>query len=392
MNILGFTGSRAEYYLQRPLFLRLLSEPDVNLRVIVSGSILDESSSQTLIDIQNDSIPILAKIPLQSSLTDVGHNIQLSHLLSKLDPIIKKSEIDISIVYADRYESFAFALASFHNDLIIMHFEAGDITEGGTYDDSLRHCITKLSHLQTTSTARGLSVLTSLGEEPWRSTHIGLMSYESFLDISIDQALQVASDLSLDPTKALIIGTMHSIPMDPSLTFDETSSFLNALSSVSKTNLFDIIITSPNNDQGSYVISSLIDDYLPSIDRCIYIENLGGYRYQSLLSLARQQCVIVCGNSSSVIKEAPFYGAHGLNIGRRQAGREKAESQVDVPASAQIITETLQALRTKPCEVMSNPYLKANPSEHAVQFLLSTISSRTRQELLLKRWHSPFLV
>ena len=98
MNILGFTGSRAEYYLQRPLFLRLLSEPDVNLRVIVSGSILDESSSQTLIDIQNDCIPILAKIPLQSSLLDASHNIQLSYLLSKLAPIIQKSEIDISIV------------------------------------------------------------------------------------------------------------------------------------------------------------------------------------------------------------------------------------------------------------------------------------------------------
>ena len=210
---------------------------------------------------------------------------------------------------------------------------------------TLRHCITKLSHLQTTSTARGLSVLTSLGEEPWRSAHIGLMSYESFLDITIDQALQVASDLSLDPTKALIIGTMHPIPMDSSLTFDETSSFLTALSSVSKTNLFDIIITSPNNDQGSSVISSLIDDYLPSIDRCIYIENLGGYRYQSLLSLARQQCVIVCGNSSSVIKEAPFYGAHGLNIGRRQAGREKLNRK-----SMYLLPHRLSPIPSKPLE------------------------------------------
>ena len=37
------------------------------------------------------------------------------------------------------------------------------------------------------------------------------------------------------------------------------------------------------------------------------------------MSLAKERIVIVCGNSSSVIKEAPINGAHSLNIGVRQA-------------------------------------------------------------------------
>lgn len=388
MNILGFTGSRAEYYLQRPLFLKLLDHPSVNLKIIVSGSILEESNFQTLNDIRSDNIPILAELPLEQDSEHSGHNIQLSYLLSKLDSVISNSDADISLVYADRYESFAFALASFHRDLIIMHFEAGDITEGGTYDDSIRHCITKLSHLQATSTSHGLTVLSSLGEEPWRSIHIGLLSYESFLDISIDQALLVAHNLSIDISKPLIIGTMHPIPMDESLTYNETKSFLDALSIVSKIKTFNIIVTSPNHDQGSNIVSSLLKTRLPSIKGCIYVESLGGYRYQSLLSLARNHNVIVCGNSSSVVKEAPFYGAHGLNIGRRQAGREKAESQVDVPASTPLIVEALINLSNTTCQTRKNPYFMPNSSDLAVNFLLSAFSSNSRKQLLLKRWHT----
>ena len=65
------------------------------------------------------------------------------------------------------------ALASFHNDLILFHIEAGDITEGGTYDDNIRHCISKMSH-PCYSTKNGLRILERLGEEPWRAIHTGL--------------------------------------------------------------------------------------------------------------------------------------------------------------------------------------------------------------------------
>ena len=37
-------------------------------------------------------------------------------------------------------------------------------------------------------------------------------------------------------------------------------------------------------------------------------------------------------NSSSIIKEAPFYGAHSLNIGTRQLGRESSSTQVNSKA------------------------------------------------------------
>ena len=65
MNIVTFTGNRAEYYLLRPLLRRLLSEKKFNLKFIISGDIVKENDSQTLKDIQKDQIKIdkLIKIP-----------------------------------------------------------------------------------------------------------------------------------------------------------------------------------------------------------------------------------------------------------------------------------------------------------------------------------------
>ena len=50
-------------------------------------------------------------------------------------------------MYGDRYETFASVIASTQMGIPTIHVEGGDITEGGTFDDSVRHAITKLSHI-----------------------------------------------------------------------------------------------------------------------------------------------------------------------------------------------------------------------------------------------------
>lgn len=388
MKILGFTGSRADYYLQRSVFAHLKGALNVDLEIIVSGGILEESTSRTLADIENDNIPILAKLKVDPAvLASDSHSLQIANLLPALDSLIVSSKADVAVVYADRFESFAFALAAFHRNLIILHLEAGDVTEGGTYDDSIRHCITKLSHLQATSTKQGLRVVRSLGEESWRSEHVGLLSYESMASYTLEESRQVAHSLGLRPEKGLILATMHPIPSAPDLTYQEASAFFSALVQVASLDLFDIVITSPNSDQGSSAIAEIISHAVSTTPQLTYIESLGGFRYHALLSLASTKTVIVAGNSSSVIKEAPFYGAHGLNIGRRQLGREKADSQLDVIADTESIVSSLLRLADKKCLVGRNPYFSESPSLKVVEFLIASLQANDRNTLLMKRWN-----
>jgi len=386
MKFLGFTGSRAEYYLQRPVLMRLLNISDLSLGLIVGGSILEEEDQLTLSDIKKDNIPIAALLPISASDRSECHSLQIANLIQQIDPVITSFNPDYALVYADRYESFAFALATFHRDLIVVHMEAGDITEGGTYDDNVRHCITKLSHLQLTSTFQGLRVVKNLGEEAWRSKRVGLFSYESIQSISLDEARQVVDSLGMPQDGPIVLATMHPIPMDLDATIYENIEFFEGLADASSKADLSIIITAPNRDQGSQHILDLIAKYSPRIKSCQVHESLGGHRYHSLLSLARTRSVIVCGNSSSVIKEAPYFGAHGLNVGRRQLGREKAASQVDVEADRHKVSQQLLELSLRPCAKVANPYAGNHPSSDAVDFIIDISRRTSRLELLSKKW------
>ena len=54
------------------------------------------------------------------------------------------------------------------NNIIVAHIEGGDITNGGTHDDNIRHAITKLSHLHFTTNKFSYRRVIALGEQKWR--------------------------------------------------------------------------------------------------------------------------------------------------------------------------------------------------------------------------------
>ena len=152
MKILGFTGSRAEYYILRPLFIALSKIKNLDLELIISGGITKEKDKKTIQDINADQIIVNHILDIPSEYKT--HSEKIGYLCIKLPSILKKINPDLSLVYADRFESFAFAVSATHSDTVLLHIEAGDITQGGTYDDYIRHCISKMSHLFCTSTSK----------------------------------------------------------------------------------------------------------------------------------------------------------------------------------------------------------------------------------------------
>ena len=385
MRIICFTGSRAEYYLLRPLFLSLKNKKNFEIFLIVSGGILSERSLQTISDIEKDKINICGKINLENE--KENHAKAIGKLSIKIVDIVKTINPDLAIVYADRYESFGFAIASAHSNIPLLHIEAGDITEGGTFDDQIRHCISKLSHLFCTSTLKGCETLHRLGEEKWRCIQSGLLSYEDMKKVSLQDKISIISEFKITDNIPIILATMHPIPRDLKLTELEAREFLEGLKIFSNYTKSKIIFTAPNNDFGNEVILKLITNYLSQIKNLVYIESLGGRRYHTLMSLAEERNVIVCGNSSSVIKEAPYYGAHALNVGIRQSGREESSSQVNCFADRLLISAELNKLCKKKCKISFNPYLsEKNPSQTIINFIEETFRNKTHDEIMFKKW------
>ena len=72
-------------------------------------------------------------------------------LQNKVNLFLKKRKTDLVFLSSDRFETFAFAISTYLRKIPIIHYEGGDLTEGGTLDDNIRHAITKISHIHLTS-------------------------------------------------------------------------------------------------------------------------------------------------------------------------------------------------------------------------------------------------
>ncbi len=151
-----FTGNRAEYGLQYPILRAVNRHPALDYRLLVSGAHLDRNFGRTLDEIHADGFRVDAEIKIEmdaSSLVATAQAIgsgvlAVSRVLAEMKP-------DFMVVYADRFEGFAAVIASTQMNIPTAHVEGGDLTEGGALDDSVRHAMTKLSHLHFTTNTSG---------------------------------------------------------------------------------------------------------------------------------------------------------------------------------------------------------------------------------------------
>ena len=123
---------------------------------------------EQLKNLQEQGVNILQSISSKDK--SGAHLSVVNDIIVEINDLIDGEQFDLAIVYADRYESFALCLL-FHKKVPILHIEAGDITQGGTMDDSVRHAISRL--------VRSKNFLIDSREEEWRVFHCGLLSYSN---------------------------------------------------------------------------------------------------------------------------------------------------------------------------------------------------------------------
>ena len=84
----------------------------------------------------------------------------------------KKTLSNILVLFGDRYEVLAAAIAAFGKNILIVHVHGGSVTLG-SFDDQIRHSLTKLSHIHLTSHNDYVKRIIQLGEEKWRIKNLG---------------------------------------------------------------------------------------------------------------------------------------------------------------------------------------------------------------------------
>ena len=379
-RIAVFTGNRAEYGLLYPLIKILNDREDVDFHLLVSGAHLDRNFGGTLSEIERDGFKVASEIVInmaEDNLTATANAIG-SGVLAMVDTLAKIRP-DILVVYADRFEGFAAVVAGSQMGIPVAHIEGGDVTEGGALDDSVRHAMTKLSHLHFTTNAMASNRILAMGEERWRVHTVGFVDLDLIELGRITSAAELAKRYNLDLTRPIVVFTQHSVALDAEHAVAQIEPSLRALEEIAVLGA-QVIVTYPNNDAGGRAIIGAIEKWkkagLPK-DIQIY-PSLGQPNYHGLLGLSRdaKYRVVCVGNSSSGIKETPAFGCPGVNVGTRQDGRLRAENAINTGYDfSEILAAMKKSLFDESfrdlCRHVVNPYGSGNVGQKITDILMS---------------------
>ncbi len=371
-----FTGSRAEYGLLYWLLKSLDADSSIDQQLIVSAMHLSPEFGLTVQQIEKDGFEISEKIEmLLSSDTTVGVTKSIGLGIISFGEVLNRSKPDLLIILGDRFEALAMATAATIMGVPIMHLHGGEITEGA-YDDSIRHAITKFSHLHGVSSESSRKRVIQLGEDPKNVFTIGALGIEHIYKNKLASLSKVEKSIDFNLGKKYFLLAYH-----PATNSNEKaeSTITNMLSIVNEFSEFKILITLANADNGGRSINAIIRKFEKKYPAQIKaISSLGSQKYLSALKFA--SCII--GNSSSGIIEAPSLKTLTVNIGDRQKGRDAALSVMHCGTKKSeiysAIRETLLKKEIKNSPNFINPYDQGVSSDKILKIIKDTNFTRLK--------------
>ncbi|AYC28954.1 UDP-N-acetylglucosamine 2-epimerase [Paenisporosarcina cavernae] len=313
------TSSRAEYGLLKPLMDKIKQSVEFDFQLIVSGMHLSIEFGHTYKQIEQDGFTIDEKVEtLMSSDSAIGVLNSLALTTMGLANAFQRLRPDLVVILGDRYEMLGVAQSALIMQIPIAHIHGGECTFG-SYDDSIRHSITKMATWHFTSSEAHRNRVIQLGESPSRVWNVGALGIEHTVNLQLLSKSKVYDLLKLNEEKEVLVVTYHPE------TNGDSEGIYELIDALTKFNNYNIIFTKSNADNGGRHINTVIEKSLTQFENAQLVDSLGQLRYLSLV----QHSTAVIGNSSSGLIEAPYLQTPTVNIGNRQKGRERPASIID---------------------------------------------------------------
>ncbi|MBF7042283.1 UDP-N-acetylglucosamine 2-epimerase (hydrolyzing) [Campylobacter volucris] len=322
-KICVISGTRAEWYLLKNLCKEIKNDKDLILQLIVSASHLSHDFGLTYKDIEKE-FKIDKKINILLSSNDsIGICKSMGLLQISLCEAFEELKPDIVVILGDRYEMLVVASTCLMMQIPLAHLCGGELTLGAM-DDSIRHAITKMSHLHFVSTELYAKRVIQLGENPKRVFNVGSIGGEIIQNMQFLSKKELQKQLNLNFDENIYLITYHPQTLNLKSTQKEIEILLNFLDQLDNATL---IFTKANADENGLMINEILKKYCDeNKNKASLFDNLGSLKYLSLMKIAKA----VIGNSSSGICESPFFKTPCINIGDRQKGRIFAKNVISV--------------------------------------------------------------
>ncbi|MFN5710283.1 MAG: UDP-N-acetylglucosamine 2-epimerase [Planctomycetota bacterium] len=334
--------ARPSYSRVKTALQAIQAHPDLELQLVVAASALLDRYGNVIKQIEQDGFRVNERVfmvlegenPTSMAKTTGIGLMELSTSFLNLAP-------DVIVSIADRYETIATAIAGAYMNIPVAHIQGGEVT--GSIDEKVRHAVTKLSDIHLVASRGALERVLKLGEDPRCVFDTGCPSIDLAADIAKSPQLDfnplqkyrgVGRELNL--SKGYVVVMQHPVTSEYS---ESRSQIRETLGAVAKCG-FPVLWFWPNVDAGSDGTSSGIRAFRESEDSSNFhfFKNMAPHDFLRLL----MNCKCLVGNSSVGIRECSFLGVPVVNIGSRQAGRERGRNTKDVEYDE---SQILQAIR-----------------------------------------------
>ena len=315
------TGTRAEYGLLYWLIREIDVDKDLELQIIATGMHLSPEFGNTYQQIEEDGFFINKKVDISlTSDTELAISKSMGLGMIGFADAFDELQPNLIVVLGDRFEIFSAVSSAMIAKIPVAHLHGGEVTEGA-FDESIRHSITKMSHLHFAATNKYRNRIIQLGEQPNRVFNVGGLGVDSINKLKLLSKSDFENAIDFKLGKKNILVTFHPVTLENFTSKVQFQELLNSIDGLKNTR---IIFTKANSDTDSRVINSMIETYTSVNDNSIAFTSMGQLNYLSALQFVDA----VVGNSSSGLLEAPSFNIATIDIGDRQKGRIKADSVI----------------------------------------------------------------
>lgn len=351
-KILVLTGKRGGYGAMKPMLRAINSSSSLELVLAATDQHLDPKFGSTVVEIEKE-FEVHCKIPLNQQ---DSSSISRSHAIGLFVQLFSRELVkycpDLCLLFGDRSEVLAAALACNIMNVPIGHIQGGDLS--GSTDENFRHAITKLSNYHFASCAESADRIIQLGEDPRKVHIVGDCHIDEMIGRNFSTQSDVLRQLKLHKSKKIVVLLQHSETTQPQHSFHQMKNTLLALNGL---NDVQIVAVYPCSDPGYEGIVQAYNQFKSDIPCLSLYKNLDAPLFWGLLATAD----VLLGNSSSGIVESPVFKLPTINVGRRQVGRTCADNVIHVDHNTSDIRQALllalydQTFKDK-CAKCVNPY------------------------------------
>ena len=311
-KILFVTGTRADFGKLKSIIKLSKSNKNFEIFIAVTGMHMLKGYGSTYTEVEKNFKKNVVKFKNQT----LGDNLEtiLTKTIEKFSKLVRKIKPDLIVIHGDRVESLACAMVGSLNHILTAHIEGGEVS--GNIDDSIRHAVTKLSHVHFVGNSKAKTRVINMGEKKDCVFNIGSADIDIILSKNFKSIEKVKKKYEITFKKYAIF-LWHPVTSELDNLKKNTLKLVQFINNSS----FNYIVIYANNDPGTNVILNCYKNKLNKYKNKLF----QSIRFENFLTLLKNAQFIL-GNSSSGIYEAPILGVPTINIGSRQFKRSKIKA------------------------------------------------------------------